>query len=39
MPLVITMGGGYSRPSDASIDAHADVFRSAAYRYVSNSGY
>lgn len=35
LPLVITMGGGYSRPSDASIDAHADVFRSAAYRFAS----
>ncbi|KAG0568948.1 hypothetical protein KC19_6G054300 [Ceratodon purpureus] len=33
LPLVITMGGGYSRPSDASIKAHADVYRSAALRY------
>ncbi|CAI7847974.1 unnamed protein product, partial [Closterium sp. NIES-53] len=33
MPLVITMGGGYSRPPDASIAAHADVYRSAAYRF------
>ena len=24
---VITMGGGYSRPFDASVDAHADVYR------------
>ncbi|CAI5473026.1 unnamed protein product [Closterium sp. Yama58-4] len=27
VPLVITMGGGYSRPPDASIAAHADVYR------------
>ncbi|KAG6553089.1 hypothetical protein Mapa_005426 [Marchantia paleacea] len=33
LPLVITMGGGYSRPNDASIQAHADVYRSAALRY------
>ncbi|GJP50613.1 hypothetical protein CLOM_g9756 [Closterium sp. NIES-68] len=33
VPLVITMGGGYSRPPDASIAAHADVYRSAAYRF------
>lgn len=33
LPLVITMGGGYSRPIDASIEAHADVYRSAALRY------
>lgn len=35
VPLVLTMGGGYSKPSDASILAHADVYRSAAYRYGS----
>ena len=35
VPLVITMGGGYSRPWDASVAAHADVFRSAAYRFAS----
>jgi hypothetical protein len=34
VPLVVTMGGGYSRPPDASVRAHADVFRSAAYRYA-----
>jgi acetoin utilization deacetylase AcuC-like enzyme len=31
-PLVIVFGGGYSRPIDASVAAHADVFRSAALR-------
>lgn len=36
IPLVITMGGGYSRPSEASIKAHADVYRSAALRYGAN---
>ena len=34
-PLVITMGGGYSNPSQASLDAHVDVFRSAAMRYTA----
>lgn len=33
VPLVITMGGGYSRPSTASVLAHTDVYRSAAFRY------
>ncbi|KAH7315879.1 hypothetical protein KP509_21G069300 [Ceratopteris richardii] len=37
LPLVITMGGGYSRPSDASVVAHADVYRSAALRYSAMS--
>ena len=35
VPMVITMGGGYSRPSDASINAHADVYRAAAFRLVA----
>lgn len=35
IPSVITMGGGYSRPIDASVEAHADVFIAAAER-VSN---
>ena len=35
VPLVITMGGGYSKPFDASVEAHADVFRAAAYRFAS----
>ena len=33
VPCVVTMGGGYTRPADASIDAHADVFRAAALRF------
>ncbi|MEW5318395.1 MAG: hypothetical protein WDW38_009620 [Sanguina aurantia] len=32
IPLVITMGGGYTRPPDATIEAHTDVYRTAAYR-------
>jgi hypothetical protein len=32
VPLVITMGGGYTRPMDASVECHTDVYRSAAYR-------
>eukprot|EP00892_Ulva_mutabilis_P010503 jgi/Ulvmu1/7825/UM004_0054.1 len=35
VPMVITMGGGYSRPSDASVDAHADVYRAAAFRVTA----
>ena len=34
VPLVITMGGVF-RLWDASVAAHADVFRSAAYRFAS----
>ena len=32
IPLLITMGGGYGREISQSIDAHADVYRTAAYR-------
>jgi len=35
VPLVITMGGGYSKPINASVDAHVDVFRSAALRFTA----
>ena len=31
-PLVVVFGGGYSRPMDASVAAHTDVFRCAALR-------
>jgi len=34
LPLVITMGGGYSRPMDESVLVHADVFSSAAIMYA-----
>ncbi len=34
-PLVIVFGGGYSRPMDASVQAHTDVFRSAALRVAA----
>ncbi len=30
VPTVITMGGGYSWPIDATVSAHADVYRAAA---------
>ena len=33
VPLVAVMGGGYTRPATASIEAHADVFRAAALRF------
>nr|WER78559.1 HDAC-5 [Neopyropia yezoensis] len=29
VPLVVTMGGGYTRPVDASVAAHADVYLDA----------
>ncbi|KXZ43409.1 hypothetical protein GPECTOR_91g563 [Gonium pectorale] len=32
VPMVITMGGGYTKPMDASVAAHTDVYRTAAYR-------
>ncbi|KAG2430988.1 hypothetical protein HYH02_013520 [Chlamydomonas schloesseri] len=32
VPLVVTMGGGYTRPMDASVTCHTDVYRTAAYR-------
>ena len=33
VPTVITMGGGYSRPIDNTVEAHADVYRAAAQMY------
>ena len=33
VPCVTVMGGGYTRPADASIEAHTDVFRAAALRF------
>ncbi|GLC47189.1 hypothetical protein PLESTB_001622600 [Pleodorina starrii] len=35
VPLVITMGGGYTRPMDASVSCHTDVYRTAAYRLAA----
>ncbi|QDZ24472.1 histone deacetylase [Chloropicon primus] len=35
--LVITMGGGYSRPIDATVDASVDIFRVAALKYCARS--
>jgi len=32
-PLVVSMGGGYAKPIERSVEAHADVFRAAAMRY------
>jgi hypothetical protein len=29
------LSGRYSRPMDASIEAHADVYRTAAYRVAA----
>jgi hypothetical protein len=36
VPLVVTMGGGYSRPMDASVRAHSDVFRSAVQLFTAS---
>lgn len=30
IPLVLTMGGGYSRPIDATVEAHLNTYRTAA---------
>ncbi|HVO96871.1 MAG TPA: histone deacetylase [Bryobacteraceae bacterium] len=38
LPLVITLGGGYSRPIELSAEAHANTFRVAAEVYVTPSG-
>ncbi|KAG2488079.1 hypothetical protein HYH03_013382 [Edaphochlamys debaryana] len=35
VPLVVSMGGGYTRPMDASVQAHTDVYRTAAYRLAA----
>jgi hypothetical protein len=32
-PLVITLGGGYSKPIDLTAEAHANTFRIAAEIY------
>ena len=32
--LVITMGGGYSRPIEPSVQAHSDVYTAAARRLL-----
>lgn len=37
-PVVITMGGGYSRPIDHSVMAHVDLFEEAARRARSTGG-
>jgi acetoin utilization deacetylase AcuC-like enzyme len=38
LPLVITLGGGYSKPIELTAEAHANTFRVAAETYGSNSG-
>ena len=30
LPMVVTMGGGYSRPIERAAEAHVDVFEQAA---------
>lgn len=37
VPLVITLGGGYSRPIDPTVEAHANTFRTAA-RVLDGAG-
>lgn len=35
VPVVITLGGGYSSPIEATVEAHANTFRMAAGRFTS----
>jgi len=35
LPLVITLGGGYSKPIELTVEAHANTFRVAAGTYKS----
>ena len=32
VPTVVTMGGGYTKPMQRSVECHTDVYRAAAYR-------
>ncbi|MFL6546717.1 MAG: histone deacetylase, partial [Candidatus Udaeobacter sp.] len=36
LPLVITIGGGYSSPIELTVQAHAQTFRTAADRLVTH---
>lgn len=38
LPLVITLGGGYSKPIELTAEAHANTFRIAADIYANSSG-
>jgi acetoin utilization deacetylase AcuC-like enzyme len=29
IPIVVTLGGGYGNPVDATVEAHADTYRAA----------
>ncbi len=37
IPLVITLGGGYSRPIDSTVSAHAQTFQTAAEIFLGAS--
>jgi acetoin utilization deacetylase AcuC-like enzyme len=40
LPLVITLGGGYSKPIELTAEAHANTFRVAAEIYGNaNTGF
>jgi hypothetical protein len=34
IPLVVTLGGGYSEPIELTVDAHVDTYQTAADIYV-----
>lgn len=38
VPMVVTMGGGYAEPLEASVEAHADVFEGAARAFGAPLG-
>lgn len=37
LPLIITLGGGYSDPIDLTVEAHAQTFRVAGQQYVGDT--
>jgi acetoin utilization deacetylase AcuC-like enzyme len=38
LPLVVTLGGGYSKPIELTVEAHANTFRVAAQIYGESTG-
>jgi acetoin utilization deacetylase AcuC-like enzyme len=38
LPLVVTLGGGYSKPIELTVEAHANTFRVATSIFMGSSG-
>jgi len=38
LPVVVTMGGGYARPIEATVEAHANVWRAARAALAARAG-